>query len=425
MTPQGKQVLGIIAEYNPFHNGHLYHIQEAKRLSGCDYLIVVMSGDYVQRGTPALLDKYARTRFALEAGADAVLELPVALACGSAEFFAKGAVGLLHRLGIVDTLCFGCEDADLSSLQQIAELFAKEEPPAYKETLARLLRMGKGYPAARYEALLGLVPVKTADLLAKPNNLLAIEYLRALSFFSSSIQPLPLKREGSGYHDTALAAATFPSATALRRQIFSALPPKNSLRSLKPYLPDFVYDYLQTSFFPLQEEDFSSVLFYALQSVQKKTTKQEQLAFLSSFQDLSPDLAGRIHSSLHRSFSFSSLVRQLSSRNYTTSRIRRALLHLMLGITVQDMDLFRSCDYAPYARLLGMKKESGQLFRSISEERRIPVIAKAADAKRLLTEEALYLFEQDIAAAELYNQMVFCRYQATIPSDYYYPFLAL
>ena len=135
MTPQGKKVLGIIAEYNPFHNGHLYHIQEAKRLSGCDYLIVVMSGDYVQRGTPALLDKYARTRFALEAGADAVLELPVALACGSAEFFAKGAVGLLHRLGIVDTLCFGCEDADLSSLQQIAELFAKEEPPAYKELL--------------------------------------------------------------------------------------------------------------------------------------------------------------------------------------------------------------------------------------------------------------------------------------------------
>ncbi len=460
MTPQGKRVLGIIAEYNPFHNGHLYHMEEARRRSGCDYLIVVMSGDYVQRGAPALFDKYTRARFALEAGADAVLELPAALACGSAEFFARGAVGLLHRLGIVDCLCFGCEDTDLSSLQCLAELLA-EEPAAYREALARLLCSGKGYPAARQEALLGLVPAETAALLAKPNNLLAIEYLKALSFFSSSIKPLPLKRKGSSYHDIRLVPGqtgtepSFPSATALRRQIFSIWKEtpnhrEDFLAPLKPYLPDFVYSLLQEHFFPIQEDDFSSALFYALQPYSRtisqtcalpqaapfaqtaspkqetgltRLEKQEWIASLAKYQDISTDLAGRMLSCLHGSFSFSTLAARLSASNYTASRIRRALLHLLLGITSQDMELFRDCSYAPYVRLLGIKKESGTLFRLIAEERRIPVITKVADAKRLLTPEALYLLEQDIAAAELYNQAVFCRYGRTIPSDYYYPFL--
>ena len=170
-------ITGIIAEYNPFHNGHAYQIEQARLLTGCDFLVVVMSGDYVQRGAPAVFDKYTRARMALACGADLVLELPVACSCASAEFFASGAVSLLDGLGCVDFLCFGSESGNLQSLMEPARILAKESP-VFQEALRRGLSLGLSFPAARKEAFRACA--SNPDILDLPNNILGIEYLKAL-----------------------------------------------------------------------------------------------------------------------------------------------------------------------------------------------------------------------------------------------------
>lgn len=420
MTPTGKKVLGIIAEYNPFHNGHHYHIEEAKRQSGCDYVIVVMSGDFVQRGTPALLDKYTRAEFALRAGADIVLELPVALACGSAEYFARGAVGILHRLGIVDTLCFGCEQNDLNALSQLASVL-ENEPVNYQERLQELLRSGYSFPQARQEALSTVVSSGITALLETPNNILAVEYLRALQYFASDIQPLAIQRIGSSYHEITLnspettdVVRQYPSATSIRRFVKDHA--NHSFAPLADQVPDYVYQHMTgDSFSPLYEDDFSDMLYHAI------LTHPD----LTIYQDVSSELADRIEANLHDSFHYSELATALLSKGYTATRVNRALAHILLGISTEDMIKLRDLSYAPYARILGIKKESSHLLRSVSEDDRIPLITKIADAKHLLSPEALRFLQQDITAAELYNQVIYRKYKHRIPSDYFYRFPVL
>ena len=191
------KIVGLITEYNPFHNGHLYHIEEAKRVTGADTVVVVMSGDYVQRGTPAVMPKRLRTEMALKCGAGAVFELPVCYASGSAEFFAMGAVSLLDHLGAVDSICFGSESNDLEALQEIAGILL-EEPDGYQELLKEALRSGQSYPSARQKALAGCTGNDAlASLLDDPNNILGIEYLKALRKLNSSMVPYTILLQGS------------------------------------------------------------------------------------------------------------------------------------------------------------------------------------------------------------------------------------
>ena len=197
------KVNGIIAEYNPFHNGHLYQLEESRRLTGADYTVVVMSGDFVQRGAPAMLDKHVRARMALLGGADLVLELPVLYAVSSAEQFAAGAVAILDRLGVVTHLCFGSECGDAEALGQIAG-YLLEEPDSYRSHLQQLLRQGRTYPAARAQALCTAFGRDWEQILSSPNNILGIDYIKALKKRKSSILPVTVKRIGAGYHDGAV-----------------------------------------------------------------------------------------------------------------------------------------------------------------------------------------------------------------------------
>lgn len=198
------KIVGLITEYNPFHNGHLYHIHESLRITGADAALVVMSGDYVQRGTPAIMPKRLRTEMALYCGAGAVLELPVCYATGSAEFFALGAISLLDSLGIVDSVCFGSECSDLPLLQKIAGLLV-DEPEQYREILRHELKLGKSFPAARQTAVVFCTgDPRCADILKDPNNILGIEYLKALKKCGSSIRPYTIRRKGAGYHSSQL-----------------------------------------------------------------------------------------------------------------------------------------------------------------------------------------------------------------------------
>ena len=223
-------ITAVIAEYNPFHNGHAYQLAKARELTGADYLVVIMSGDFVQRGAPAILDQHDRAELALLGGADLILQLPCHFALGSAQHFARGAVSLLTALGCVDFLCFGSEYGDTAPFLELADVLL-HEPEEYRELLSGLLRNGLSFPTARAQALSAyfsdsasfssLSKEELDTFLKEPNNILGIEYVQALLLSQSRIRPVTIRREGSGYHEGALFTQALPSATAMRNLLFS------------------------------------------------------------------------------------------------------------------------------------------------------------------------------------------------------------
>lgn len=384
-------ITGIIAEYNPFHNGHAYQLEQARLLTGCDFLVVVMSGDYVQRGAPAVFDKYTRARMALACGADLVLELPVACSCASAEFFASGAVSLLDGLGCVDFLCFGSESGNLQSLMEPARILAKESP-VFQEALRRGLSLGLSFPAARKEAFRACA--SNPDILDLPNNILGIEYLKALLQRESSIKPVTIKREGQGYHDTLLDSG-FASASGIRRFLKQEEAPLSALPALKESLPDPVMEVLTDTLahtLPVWEEDFSTLLRYEL--------LRQSASDLTRYADISPDLGRRLKNCADKFSSFSEFVALVKTKDVTYTRITRALFHILLNLTGEDT---RNSVAMPYTRILGFRKDHSRILGLLKENSRIPIIPKAADYKTYLTPDLQPLFEKDLFAANLYE----------------------
>ncbi len=395
------KTVGIIAEYNPLHNGHRYQLEQARSLTGADFVIAVMSGDFVQRGEPAVYDKYTRTRMALNAGADLVLELPSCFAAGSAEDFASCGVALLDRIGVVDFLCFGSECGQTAPLIQTAGILA-QEPPSYQEILREELARGLTFPQARSEALLSILssgPDPETDwkaLLSSPNNILGIEYIKALFRQNSSITPVTIQRSGSGYHDTSLESeSVFASASAIRRALSSG-DQTHAVRTQMPYPAD---DQI-----PVFADDLSAMLNYQLLNLYQKGID------LTEFSDVSRELADRLMKQVLDFQSFSGRIQALKTRQYTYTRISRALLHIFLEIRGQDMNLFRESGYASYARILGFRKTALPLLSAIKANSRIPLISKVANADKILEcdQAALLAFQYDLHASHVY-QMI--RYQ--------------
>lgn len=404
------KTVGIIAEYNPFHNGHLYQLKKAKEITGADFAVVVMSGDFTQRGTPAVFDKYTRCRLSLLAGADLCIELPVVFATASAELFAKGAVSLLSALG-VDALCFGSECGELAPLREIASLLFAE-PPAYKEALNRALKEGLSFPSARAAAVrncahagslsgadvsssgsLSGVDAAASDILGSPNNILGIEYLKALLALEKNGQhapvPYTIKREGDGYLSHTLSEESFCSAMALRKGIAEENP------DLLRYVPESIRlefaDTCQTKSF-LCADDFSGMLFYKLLS--------EKDAGYDSYLDVSSDLSDKIRKNLTSFTTFSAFCENsLKSKDITLTRVYRSLLHILLSIKKEDLPAA-----APYARILGFREASFEVFGCLSKEN-IPLLSRLKDASSLLSPEALSCLSKDIFAAHLYEHV--------------------
>lgn len=411
------KIAGIIAEYNPFHNGHAYHIQQTRELTGADYVVVVQSGNFVQRGAPAIVDKYCRTRMALLNGADLVLELPTAYACASAEGFASGAVSLLQGLGCVDILSFGSEQGNLALLDSYARVLT-EEPSAYQELLRAFLKQGLSFPLARSKALQeyfsygqDILPCSLYDqdcryeseILNQPNNTLGIEYLKALRLLDSNITPFTIKRRSSGYHETTL-DAEFASATALRQALLSNAAAFSPV--IQTHMPDksgtCLADYLKEKL-PLTQDDFSSMLYYQLLS------KSEEA--LAAYTDMTPELANRIKKQLTTYQTFSTFADSLKTKQLTHTRITRALFHVLLQDYQSDADARKAADFPSYARILGFRRDSQPLLGKIKQTASIPLIAKAADGERIIKdfegntdrELLLSMFRQDLFAAHLYE----------------------
>ena len=420
------KTVGIIAEYNPFHRGHAYHLQKAKELADADYAVVVLSGDFVQRGGPAIVDKYLRAEMALRSGADLVLELPISYATGSAEAFAQGAVSVLEAVGCVDALCFGSEAGGLSALLSYARLF-EEEPPAYRELLREALRQGLSFPAARSRAaeeyrnlMERILPCcaddadcrRSASLLEEPNNILGVEYCRALIRRSSSIRPLTLPRRSSGYHDLSL-DTEMASASAIRQAVFQAYKAYKTGRtgetaaagagsllpsSLENQLPPASRRLLAAalaSYGPVRLNDFSSILSYRLLTLSRKE--------LSSFQDVGEDLAARMENCRFQFTAAEAFADLLKTRQLTHTRVTRALCHILLGLTQADLDARKAAGWPVYLRALGFRESARPLLAEIKKRSAYPLLVKAADASSVLPPEQLAFFEQDVSAAHVYE----------------------
>ena len=419
-------VIGIIAEYNPFHNGHAYQIAHVRKNLHADYIVVATSGDYVQRGEPALLDKYTRARMALSSGADVVLELPVLWSTASAELFADAGISLFEKTGCVNGICFGAESGDLALLRRIADVLA-DEPADLKASLKHNLKSGSTFPKAREAALLsyfsgsagqdGALPVSAetlSSLLASPNNILALECLKALRRRASSITPYLLKREGAAYHETSIlsGASVIPaSASAIRHTLFAGdagacgnsadrasedsaagilrhAMPQEALAILQDYRADFPL---------LCADDFSGILGYLLLS--SSATQLAQTA------DSSPEFANRMRNQLPYYTSFCSFASRLKSKEMTLTRINRILLHSILGITSSDYACGNALDKIPYLRILGFRESAAPLLAALKASAAVPLITRPSQAPKLLSPDAMRVFEHDVFAGNLYLQM--------------------
>ena len=356
------KITGIIAEYNPFHNGHAYQLEFAKTFS--DTVIVVMSGSFVQRGDVAIFDKYSRTEIALKNGADIVFELPVVFSMSTAERFAFGGVSILNSLNVVDFLLFGSECGDIDILKKSAK-FLEAEPPEISAKIKKLMDEGISFPKARELAFSNLIP---SSLLSSPNNILALEYIKKLYSLNSDITPVTLKRIGEGYHSKNL-DSEFMSATAVRNAVL------NKSFSYEPF-----------SNAPIHRLDKLSIP--VLYNIRKN--KEEAFRNIS---DVSEGLQNRIIKASDKASSIEELVSLVSTKRYTDTKIRRIILASLLGIKSSLLT-----ETPEYVRLLGATKNGFEVLKQIKEKSELKIITKTADFK-----EKNEMFEKDILSSDIYD----------------------
>ena len=388
------KVTGIIAEYNPFHNGHALQIRAAREEAGADYVVVLLSPCFVQRGETAIADQHTRAEMALLSGADLILELPVRYALGSAPVFAGGGVRILDAAGCIDTLCFGCETMDTGTMEAAADILVRDTEP-YRTLLRRHLSSGLSFPLARQEALLACLEghsrENVLEILTQPNNILGLEYLCAIRRTGSRMTPFPVHRRGDGYHSQTVNDPSSPSAAALRVLIRRK---ETDPECLEDYIPSASLGVLLNAIKQqgLPSDDLlSAMLGYCL--LQDKD--------FTCYEDCSPALANRI---LHTRFSYESFSQYaglLHTKECTHSRIRRVLLHILLNIQKDSEE-----PLPPYARILGFKRDAAPLLHQIRNKGDLTLIAKCADARNILTEEQYASFCLDMTSSMLYRRLL-------------------
>ena len=366
------KICAIICEYNPFHNGHKHQLQEAKRLSGADFLLCIMSGNFVQRGEAAIMDKFTRAKHAVLAGADTVIELPTIFATSSAELFAKGAIHILSSIPNVTTLCFGAENADKLAFISAAR-YLNDEPQEVSQKIKELVGGGISYAKARVQAWAGFIPM---ELLCSSNNILGLEYTKAILAYNANIDILPIPRIGNGYNDSTL-HENYSSATAIRAAIEQGAEITNNL-------PPFVL------------ADLPSELEDTLDSLEKYAVHAKSAQDIAKVCDCTEGLENALKKAAENS---APLAEKLTSARYTASRIRRIALQNLLNI---EEGLIRECLQSPlYLRVLAAKKERIEILSELSKSS-FPVIARAHD-EDLLCDQAQKSYSIDLFADKIHH----------------------
>lgn len=361
-------ITGIITEYNPLHFGHILHIEKSKEITNCDGIICVMSGNFVQRGLPAIINKWDRAKMALDAGVDLVLELPTLYAISSAEHFAFGAVSTLNSLNIVKNLCFGSEEGNISLIKIISQILS-DEPEEFKILLKEELSKGLTFPKARAKALksflskynnLSIDDNELLNFLNSPNNILGIEYCKSLIKLKSNINAVTIKREHSNYNDINLNTSKFQSATAIRELLY-----KNDFLSTKEFLPDFSYNILNS------QEDFSKIN-EIYNFVKYKIISEPQS--LKNISEATEGLDNKILKEIINSNNLEELIENCKSKRYTYTRISRIICNIFLGIT-KDFDLLKKST-PNYIRVLGLSPKGSKILKEIKKNSNITIITK-------------------------------------------------
>lgn len=420
------KVTGIIAEYNPFHNGHEYHLRETRQRLKSDYIVVVMSGNYVQRGAPTIIDKYARTEMVLKAGADLVLELPTCFATASAEYFAYGGVAVLDKLGIVNNMCFGTEsldkiNPDVSTSEQeiaaddITDQFRKianllvDEPEEFKVVLRDGLKEGLSHAAARSKAVGKILGEEYVTVMETSNNILGVEYLKALRKLGSNIEPEPIARRLSIHNDKSINEG-FSSASAIRNAIYN----KYDMNSLSSTVPDYALDILMDRYlvsFPIFRDDFSLI-------VGAELLKAKESKDLRKYFGISEDLSNRIFNLRNDYKNFAEFRDLIATKNITKATVSRALMHIALGITETDMNELYDANMIKSVKVLGFRKESGDIFTEIKKNSNIKLITKLSDAVKNYDIEPDKMLMQNIAADEMYRMVAMNKFDSDLKNPY-------
>ena len=358
------KAVGIIAEFNPLHNGHVVHIEESKKTSGCEKVIAVMSGNFVQRGEPAIFNKWLRTEAALRCGVDVVIELPVYYCLCGADYFARGAVGLLENTGIVSALSFGCECGNLGEIIRAAEVL-HEEPKKYKDVLQEKLSQGYSFAAARGQALEACLSDASDGLLTKPNNGLGIEYVKALRLLGSSMEIFATHRKSGG-----------PSATRIRKNLHDGIILENEM-------PAEMIKLLIGK--PAKLDDYSDIFRFLLYSAEKN------LNFGEGLENRFRRLAGE-------NPKLSDLLMAVKTKRYTHTRLQRIVLRTILGM--ED-----ACDMPGYLRILGFRKQSKALVSDIAKKAKLPVITSGREMDELLNSKgsAAKMLEKELEVGDMYR----------------------
>lgn len=389
-----SRVLGIIAEYNPFHNGHLYHIAKSKEETGAQYVVAVISGNFVQRGNTSIVNKWTKARMALLNGADLVIELPTVYSISSAENFAEGAIKILNSLGIVDTLSFGMEAKDISTLNNIANVLYSE-PKEYVTILSHELKKGNSFPKARENALMMyLNDIKRyANIMAGSNNILGIEYLKALKRTKSTINPVGIKREKVLYNDKYI-VDEFASATAIRKMLMT-----KQLGDISKVMPRNSYlllgEELKKGHYVIDISRFEKEIIYNL--------RRMSIEDIAKLPDVSEGLENSIKNAADSCNTIEELINIVKSKRFTQTRIQRILLYSLLGITKKQMDISRKI--VPYIRVLGFNNKGKEL---ISEMMRLnPKLNVITSVKKYIDTVAnknlKEMLETDILATNVYT----------------------
>ena len=400
------KAVGLVTEYNPFHNGHLYHLNKAMELTGADISVAVMSGDFVQRGEPAVLDKYTRASMALNSGVNLVVELPVNYAVSSAESFAAGALKVLDYIK-ADSIAFGSESGDIERLSKLAHVLCDNEDTLYKE-ISKYTANGISYAAARQKVVEKLTDKDTAAMLTSSNNILAVEYLKAVIKNNYAIKPYTVQRQGDSYNDTDI-RSEYASATALRGNL--------KADNISKYIPVKAGLILSSNTNYIYPDDITEALFTRLLDILFASSYDKNVFIenVMQYPDVNKEIAGRLYKSAmdmitrtvqqmseskdNGAFSFGSLCEHIKTKEVPLSRIKRALVRITLGLDKKHMEKYSN---APYIRVLGFDKKGQEYLSYIRKTVEVPLITKTADYKEILLD--------DIHAANIYNMIVAGKY---------------
>lgn len=387
------KVLGIVSEYNPFHNGHKFHIEQSIKNSGCDFVIAVMSGNFVQRGEPAIFDKWTRTKAALLNGVDMVIEIPTYFSTSSAEFFAECAVRILENTGIVNMVSFGSESGHIEYIEKTANILYNE-PKEFKGAIKKELSKGLPFPTARGNALKQIANIPN-EILENPNNILGIEYIKSLKKINSNITPVTVKREKAHYNSKNI-ESTIASATAIREYIKT-----NDINTALSAIPknciDIYSEALNSKKAPIFQNDLSDFLNYKI-----RMSSEE---YLRNILDVTEGLENRILKSLYACYDFNEICDYIKSKRYTYTKMQRAILHIILDIQKNDFYEFINNGFAQYIRVLGFNKKSSIVLSELTKKAKIPVITNVKNIYSQLDDIGLKMFEKEIQFTDIYSAL--------------------